>query len=105
MICKIIGRVDDYVVCKDGTRVTRIDFIESGKHIKACQWVQEEQGKVTACIVPDDDFTEEDRLFVKEETLKRVGMGNMEVEAKAVSMEELIYTHRGKFKLIVNRLK
>ncbi len=84
--------------------VSRIDFIESGKHIKACQWVQEEQGKVAVRIVPDSGFTEEDRLFVEEETLKRVGKGNMEVEAKTVSMEELIYTRRGKFKLIVNKM-
>ena len=33
-IFKVVGREDDYVICKDGTRVTRIDFIENGEHIK-----------------------------------------------------------------------
>lgn len=46
MIKRILGRKDDYVICKDGSLVTRIDFIESGQHIKACQWVQEEKGEV-----------------------------------------------------------
>jgi len=97
--------MDDYVVCKDGSMVTRIDFIESGEHIKACQWVQEEKGKVTVCIVPDEGFTEKDRLFVKEETLKRVGYENMEITTKLVSINDLIYSRRGKFKLIVNNIR
>jgi GTP cyclohydrolase FolE2 len=36
--------------------------------------------------------------------LKRVGIENMEVGVKTVTMEELIYII-GKFKIIVNRLK
>lgn len=84
--------------------VSRIDFIESGEHIKACQWVQEEKGKVTVLIVPDEGFTEKDSLFVKEATQKRVGMENLDVEIKIVSWDGLLYTSRGKFKLIVNRV-
>lgn len=97
--------MDDYLICKDGTRVTRIDFIESGKHFKACQWIQEKQGEVTILIVPDNGFSEADRNFVKKETLKKVGHNNMDIEIKVVSIDKLIYTSRGKFKLIVNALK
>ena len=84
--------------------VTRIDFIEKGEHIKACQWVQNEKGKLMVCIVPDEGFTEKDRLFVQEETLKRVGYENMEVDIKLISMENLIFTMRGKYKLIVRNI-
>ena len=103
VIKRILGRKDDYVICKDGSLVTRIDFIESGQHIKACQWVQEEKGKVIVYIVPDENFTEADARFVKNETLKRVGFDNMEVSTKIVAIEDLIYTQRGKFKLIVRK--
>lgn len=103
VIKRILGRKDDYVICKDGSLVTRIDFIESGQHIKACQWVQEEKGKEIVYIVPDENFTEADAYFVKNETLKRVGFDNMEVSTKIVAIEDLIYTQRGKFKLIVRK--
>lgn len=103
VIKRILGRKDDYVICKDGSLVTRIDFIESGQHIKACQWVQEEKGEVIVYIVPDENFTEADARFVKNETLKRVGFDNMEVSTKIVAIEDLIYTQRGKFKLIVRK--
>ena len=103
VIKRILGRKDDYVICKDGSLVTRIDFIESGRHIKACQWVQEEKGEVIVYIVPDENFTEADARFVKNETLKRVGFDNMEVSTKIVAIEDLIYTQRGKFKLIVRK--
>lgn len=103
VIKRILGRKDDYVICKDGSLVTRIDFIERGQHIKACQWVQEEKGEVIVYIVPDENFTEADARFVKNETLKRVGFDNMEVSTKIVGIEDLIYTQRGKFKLIVRK--
>lgn len=103
VIKRILGRKDDYVICKDGSLVTRIDFIERGQHIKACQWVQEEKGEVIVYIVPDENFTDADARFVKNETLKRVGFDNMEVSTKIVAIEDLIYTQRGKFKLIVRK--
>ena len=84
--------------------MSRIDFIENGKNFKACQWVQSEKGKLTILIVPDDGFAESDRNFIIEETLKRVGKNNLDIETKTVPIENLIYTDRGKFKLIVNRI-
>lgn len=84
--------------------VSRIDFVESGSHIKACQWVQDEIGKVTVLIVPDEGFTLNDREYVKMETLKRVGYDNMDIDTKVVGFDDLIYSRRGKFKLIVNRI-
>ena len=90
VIYKIIGRTDDYIICKDGSMVSRIDFIESGEHIKACQWVQEKIGEVMVLIVPDEGFTEKDSLFVKETTQKRVGINNLDIEIKTVSWDNLL---------------
>ena len=102
---RIVGRTDDILVCKDGSMVTRVDFIEEGEHIKACQWIQNEKGKLEIRIAPDEGFTDKDRNFVVEETMKRCGYGNMDITIKVCSMDEMIYSKRGKFKLIVNNLQ
>ena len=105
MVKSIVGRVDDYVICKDGSRITRIDFVEGAQHIKATQWVQYEKGKLLISIVPEEGFSKEDEEYLLDQTNKRVGMNNMDVTLKLVRMEDLIYTSRGKFKLIVNLMK
>ena len=68
VIQRIVGRTDDILFCKDGSMVTRVDF-------------------------------------VVEETLKRCGHGNMDITTKVCSMDEMVYSKRGKFKLIVNNLQ
>lgn len=102
---RVVGRTDDILVCKDDSMVTRVDFIEEGEHIKACQWIQNEKGKLEIRIAPDEGFTNKDVDFVIEETLKRCGHGNMDITTKVCSMDEMIFSKRGKFKLIVNNLQ
>lgn len=102
---RIVGRTDDILICKDDSMVTRVDFIEEGEHIKACQWIQNEKGKLEIRIAPDENFTNKDVEFVVEETLKRCGHGNMDITTKVCSMDEMIFSKRGKFKLIVNNLQ
>lgn len=101
----IIGRVDDCLICKNGSRVTRVDFIEKGNHIEACQWLQKEIGKLEILIVPGVGFSNEDKDFVVNETLKRVGYENMDIVARIVGTDELRLTRRGKFRLIVNEVE
>lgn len=84
--------------------MTRVDFVEDGKHIKACQWIQKEMGKLLVLIVPDEGFTDQDKDFVLEETIKRVGENNMDIEVKLAELTDLRMTRRGKFRLIVNEI-
>lgn len=105
IVKQIIGRMDDFIICKDGSMVSRIDFIEAGKNFKACQWIQEEKGKLEILVVPDEGFTESDKKFIEEETLKRVGKDNLDIIIKTVPIEGLVYTKNGKFKLIINLIK
>ena len=104
-IKRIVGRMEDHIVCKDGSRVTRIDFVEEGSHIKATQWIQEHPGQLTVKIVPDDGFTEADKQFVVEETLKRVGKGNIDLSVELVSMDGLEYTPSGKQRTVMSKVK
>lgn len=104
VIFRVLGRVDDFLICKDGSRVTRVDFVEDGENIKACQWIQKEKGKLLILIVPDDGFSDKDKEFVVDETIKRVGENNMDIDVKLTKLDELKLTKRGKFRLIVNEI-
>jgi len=104
VILGVLGRVDDFLICKDGSRVTRVDFVEDGEHIKACQWIQKEKGKLLVLIVPDEGFGDKDKDFVMSETIKRVGEDNMDIELRLAEFSELRLTKRGKFRLIVNEI-
>ena len=101
VVNKILGRTDDYIICKDGSVLTRIDFIEKGSHIDACQWIQERPGQLTINIVPDDACIQKDIDYVLTETVRKVGKDNMDITVKCIKPEDLIYSSRGKFKLIV----
>lgn len=103
IVTQILGRMDDEVICKDGTKVSRIDFIENGNNIKACQWVQYEVGHLLVNVVPDVGFSETDKEFIRRETLKRTGADNMDIEIRVVNIDQLVYSSRGKFQLIVNK--
>lgn len=104
VILRVVGRVDDFLICKDGSRVTRVDFVEDGENIKACQWIQKEKGKLLILIVPDDGFTDKNKEFVLDETIKRVGENNMDIEVKLAKLADLRLSKRGKFRLIVNEI-
>ena len=105
MIYEIIGRTDDVLLCKDGSMVTRIDFIEEGNHINACQWIQYEKGKLEIRVVAGEGFTDKDIKYIVDETLKRCGYNNMDISVKVCSINDMIYSKRGKFQLIVNKIK
>lgn len=105
LVKQIVGRVDDYIIAKDGSHLTRIDFIEDGKNIIACQWVQSKAGELEVRIVPDEDFKDEDLEFVRKQTLNKIGADNIDLTVKLCKMEDMILTARGKFKLIVNLIK
>lgn len=84
--------------------MTRVDFVEDGENIKACQWIQKEKGKLLILIVSDDGFTVKDKEFVVNETIKRVGENNMDIEVKLAELADLRLSKRGKFRLIVNEI-
>ena len=78
--------------------------MEDGEHIKACQWIQKEKGKLLILIVPDDGFTDKNKEFVLDETIKRVGENNKDIEVKLAKLADLRLSKRSKFRLIVNEI-
>lgn len=106
IIKKIHGRDEDYIICKDGTYVKRLDFIfKKTSHVNAAQLIQNEKGNVIIKIVPDQGFNESDSQCIKESLWERVGKGNLIIDIELVSLNELTYTSSGKFKYIINNIK
>lgn len=105
IVKKVHGRKEDYIVCKDGTRVKRLGFILKGDYpIKAAQLVQTKIGMLILKLVPDSNYSDEYKRLILEALENRVGKNNIDVEVQLVQMKDLIYSSRGKFNYIVNRI-
>jgi hypothetical protein len=102
----IQGRKEDYLVCKDGTRVMRLGFImKDGRNIKASQIVQEKVGAVVLKVVPEAGYQDADGQSVINAFQHRVGAGNLDIQLELTDMDGLITSTRGKFKYIINNIK
>lgn len=105
IVKSIEGRKDDFLICKDGSRISRLGFVfKEVQHVKCAQLLQSTIGKVTVLVVPNIDFCDADKKLIENETIKRVGENNMDIEVKLAKLEELRLTKRGKFRLIVNEI-
>lgn len=105
IVKKIQGRDEDFVICKDGTKLKRLDFImKEASNVKATQLIQDAIGEIKILIVPESNFTEKDQDKILSAFWNRVGKDNMDVEVVKTSMEDLVYSKRGKFKYIINRI-
>ena len=103
IVSSIQGRKEDFIYCKDGTRIMRLDFLfKKVQHIKMSQLIQKESGLVEICIVPDSDFNSDDMKQVEQNLIDRVGIDNIEYEIKIITEDEIVYTKRGKYKFIIN---
>ena len=59
-ISKIIGRVEDYIITKDGRRFSRVSLIvKKAKNIKESQIIQTSRNQIIIRIVPDIGFNAE----------------------------------------------
>jgi len=103
VVKRVEGRKEDYIYCKDGSRVMRLDFLFKGvKHVKMSQLIQDEKGVLVVCVVPDLGFNEMDKKQIEQNLLRRVGPGNIECLIKLITEKEIKYTPRNKFKYIIN---
>lgn len=101
----ICGRNEDYLVCKDGSKIKRLNFIlKKSKHVKAAQIIQEYPGRALILVVPEKGFNETDANTILSSFQERVGLNNMDVSLKETTMNGLVYSNNGKFKYIINKI-
>lgn len=105
VVKRVEGRKEDFLYCKDGSRIMRLDLLFKGvKHVKMSQLIQDEKGTLDVCVVPEDDFNEEDRSQIEHNLIARIGAGNIDYCIRLITEREIRYTSRGKFKMLINQI-
>ena len=98
----IIGRTSDFVVNKHRELVPCIAITrdQSKKNMTSFQYLQDEVGKMTFAVVVNEHFTEQERLWLKEDM--QTSFTDMDVEVEVVN--DLVRTKRGKVLHLVQKL-
>ena len=98
----IIGRTSDFVVNKHRELVPCIAITrdQSKKNMTSFQYLQDEVGKMTFAVVVNEHFTEQERLWLKEDM--QTSFSDMDVEVEVVN--DLVRTKRGKVLHLVQKL-
>lgn len=102
IVKSIEGRKEDYILCKDGSRIKRLDFLFKGiRNVRFSQLVQDENNLLHVNIVPENGFSEADKKHVERNLLDRVGNGNLDYVIELITESQIQYGSRGKFKYII----
>ncbi|EHQ89371.1 phenylacetate--CoA ligase family protein [Desulfosporosinus youngiae] len=100
-LSKIIGRVEDYILTKNGRKITRLTMIvKPAVGIKESQIIQVSRDEIVINVVPDFNFVEESMRLVLETAKEFVG--DMIVTWKTV--ERLERMPSGKLKFLIKRI-
>lgn len=105
-IKRIQGRVDDYIICMDGTKVTRLGFVvKDVVGIRYTQLFQSEIGKLEIRIVVNNDFDSKEEDKLRKNLYNRIGEEGMEISVKRIEEKDLIYSRSGKLKYVISNCK
>lgn len=103
MVKSVEGRKEDFLLCKDGGRIQRLDFIFKGvNHVRYGQLVQEKNGFLNVNIVPDFGFSKLDEKSIENNVIERIGKDNVDFKINQIKESDLVYTKRGKFKFLIH---
>jgi phenylacetate-CoA ligase len=99
---RIDGRLEDYVVLKDGTRVGRMDHVfKDMVNVREAQIRQSRPGAITIYVVRMPAFTESDEQAIFRETAKRLGDG---AEVRMEYVDQLERSPIGKLRFVVSEI-
>lgn len=100
----IDGRVEDYVEALDGSHVMRLCFVfKDAENVKYAQIIQREDSFVEIRIVPDKEFNDENKEFIRQNLISRVGENNLNYDFFMIQESDLIKSKSGKLKFIINQ--
>lgn len=101
VVDKILGRLDDTIITKDGRKLALLDIIFGAHlHIKEAQIVQETLDLIRILVVPADGWSEADGLEIKAALLERMG----ETEVRVEVVREIERTFAGKLRVMVSKI-
>jgi phenylacetate-CoA ligase len=97
------GRIEDYVVLPNGTRVGRMDHVfKDMVNVKEAQIQQRRRGHMVICVVRGAGYSSHDEEELLREARKRVG-DKMDIEI--AYSDELPRTATGKLRLVVSEVE
>jgi phenylacetate-CoA ligase len=102
VVSRIDGRMEDYVVLKNGARLGRMDHIfKDLVNVREAQILQERAGEMTIRIVRMPAYTEADEQSVLRETRQRVGD---EATVRIEYVDQLERSAIGKLRFVISEL-
>jgi phenylacetate-CoA ligase len=98
----IEGRIEDYILLPDGTKIGRLDVVFKGvENILMAQIFQSNVKSVKFNIVKRITFSKYDLRIL--ETNIRSKMGNdINIEIDYINQDDIVYSRSGKFKLVIS---
>jgi phenylacetate-CoA ligase len=102
VVTRIDGRVEDYVVLKNGARIGRMDHVfKDMVNVREAQILQSRPGELTIRVVRMPPYTHADEQALMRETRKRVGN---ETQVRLEYVERLERSAIGKLRLVVSKI-
>ena len=102
VVTQIDGRLEDYVVLKNGTRIGRMDHIfKDMVNVREAQIVQRQAGEMTIRVVRLSGYTPADERALLHETRKRVGD---ETDVRLEYVDRLERSPIGKLRFVVSEI-
>lgn len=105
IINSILGRSEDIILCFDGTQIGRIDHIFKGVHgILLAQIIQNKQGYIDINIVPNENYSESSQNEIIKNLHKRIHQANISVKVNLISKDEITYSSRNKYSMVISKI-
>lgn len=101
----IDGRIEDYVLLPDGTRIGRLDVVFKGvNNISMAQIIQKDKLTVDIRLVPLPTYSKNDELLLIKNLISRLGV-KIKINISLIEKDQIEYSSSGKFKLVLSKLK
>lgn len=102
VVKEILGRVDDYLVLSNGTKIGRLSpLFKSSLAIKEAQIYQNKIGSAQFRVVKDKNYSDKDEQTLKEQIIEKLGEDFI---FEIVYVDNIIKTKSGKLRLVVNEV-
>jgi len=106
LIDKIEGRINDFLINKDGRIIPRLlPWIEVFPNTRQCQFFQEVAGKAVLRIVRSGSYAEADTLNIKAKLAEMLGPMNSTIDIEIEFVDSIPRSPTGKLNLVEQRLE
>lgn len=101
----IEGRVQDFLVGKDGEIIPRLmPWIKTFPNVLQVQFYQEEPGRASLRIIRGNAYTDRDTHYIKERLGEMLGLMNTQIAVEIVFVPHIQSTASGKVKMVDQKL-